>query len=134
MQRGGPGYKEAVNNVKLREFMLGSLHFLVKWEEMRLLEDRHNWRSAGFCIGNKCGKQGRELARDGKGMLSMSETLFSASFCPVALKDKYTVLSHAPLRVFTTECHGIASYGHACWEQHRWFRPNPPEVSALPRE
>lgn len=59
----------------------------VKWEEMHLLDHRHNWRFAGFCIWNQCGKQGRELAKDGKGMLSMSETLFSASFCPVALKD-----------------------------------------------
>lgn len=79
-----------MSNVKLRQFLLGSLHFLVKWEEICLLGVRHNWRFAGFCIWNKCGKQGRELARDGKGMLSMSETLFSASFCPVALKDKHS--------------------------------------------
>lgn len=71
-----------------------------------------NWRLAGMCIWNKCGKRARELARDGKGMLSMSEALFSASFCPVALKDKHTALPQAPLRVFSTTHHGSGSYAH----------------------
>lgn len=69
---------------------------------MFLSEERDNWELADLCIWNKCGKQGRKLARDGKGMLSMSEALFSASFCPVALKDKHTALPHAPRRVFST--------------------------------
>lgn len=91
--------------------MPSSLHLLVKWEKkIRLTEERHNWRFGGGCIWNKCGKQGRELARDGKGMLSMSGSLFSASFCPAGLKDKHTALSQPPLRVFTSKCHGSGSY------------------------
>lgn len=56
-QRGGPGWTEAVNHVKLREFMPGSLHSLVKWEGICLPEERHSWRLAGICIWNKCGKE-----------------------------------------------------------------------------
>lgn len=53
---------------------------------MFLSEERDNWELADLCIWNKCGKQGRKLARDGKGMLSMSEALFSLPSAPLLLK------------------------------------------------